>query len=89
MIGRNYRNYLKKDKKVMKIPDGRSEANLLANVFTRVVENSNSGLPSCKTIALTTRSQVAVLCKGTSLGLVLKTTVCNVLTLTVSLSQDM
>ena len=73
----------------MKIPDGRSEANLLANVFTRVVENSNSGLPSCKTIALTTRSQVAVLCKGTSLGFVLKTTVCNVLTLTVSLGQDM
>ena len=89
MIGRNYRNYLKKDKKVMKIPAGRSEANLLATVFTRVVENSNSGLLSCKTIALTTRSQVAVLCKGTSLGFVLKTTVCNVLTLTVSLSQDM
>lgn len=89
MIGRNYRNYLKKDKKVMKIPAGRSEANLLANVFTRVVENSNSGLSSCKTIALTTRSQVEVPCKGTSLGFVLKTTVCNVLTLTVSLSQDM
>ena len=40
------RNYLKKDKKVIKIPARRSEANLLANVFTRVVENSNSGLPS-------------------------------------------
>ena len=33
--------------------------------------------------------QVAVLCKGTSLGFVLKTTECNVLTLSVSLSQDM
>ena len=69
-------------KQVIKIPADRSEANLLANLLTSVVENLSSGLPSfskptngqgatrtreggggvriyCKTIALTTRLQVA------------------------------
>ena len=50
------RNCLKKDKKVIKIPAGRSEANLSAKVFTRSVENSNSGLPSS---SITTSGQGA------------------------------